>query len=56
MRLNDLKNKMLQKFFHGEKDSSRRPDGAPGTGGTAAAAHDLYPYRIHGDEPAFCRI
>ena len=27
MRLNDLKNKMLQKFFHGEKDGSRRPDG-----------------------------
>ena len=27
MSLNDLKNKMLQKFFHGEKDGSRRPDG-----------------------------
>ena len=27
MRLSDLKNKMLQKFFHGEKDGSRRPDG-----------------------------
>ena len=27
MNLNDLKNKMLAKFFHGEKDGSRRPDG-----------------------------
>ena len=27
MSLNDLKNKMLQKFFRGEKDGSRRPDG-----------------------------
>ena len=27
MRLSDLKNQMLQKLFHGEKDGSRRPDG-----------------------------
>ena len=27
MRLNDLKNKMLARFFHGEKDGNRRPDG-----------------------------
>lgn len=27
MSLSDLKNKMLAKFFHGEKDGSRRPDG-----------------------------
>ena len=27
MSLTDLKNKMLAKFFHGEKDGSRRPDG-----------------------------
>ena len=27
MRLNDLKNKIMMKFFRGEKDSSRRPDG-----------------------------
>ena len=27
MRLSDLKNQMLQRFFRGEKDGSRRPDG-----------------------------